>query len=310
MSAQEYLSPKELWNKLRIDFKQIIHLDYSHIENHKKMKPRQIVWHLINGKNIPTCQRNKCNNNVNWHNKGYVNFCSKKCIGLDKKIQDQKKATLLKNWGIEHSLALEIFKEKAKQTNIEKYGVEHPLQSKQFQKKRKQLHFERHGVEHPDQKHYSEYQKEILFNKENFYQFIDDKAVREAAKILNVNKNTIIRYAKKYNVEIDRKTSYLESEMAKVLQELDVKFIQNTRKIIPPYELDFYLPNHNLAIEMNGDYWHSNQYINERYHMTSEEYHQMKSNKCKDQGIDLIFIWETDWNKRQEKIKNQLKELL
>nr|DAF95480.1 MAG TPA: endonuclease-like protein [Myoviridae sp. ctCo31] len=66
-------------------------------------------------------------------------------------------------------------------------------------------------------------------------------------------------------------------------------------------ELDFYIPEKNLAIEFNGDYWHSTS--------IDDDINQQlkKTNLCEQQGIHLIHIWEHEWLNNQEFIKELLK---
>jgi len=65
-------------------------------------------------------------------------------------------------------------------------------------------------------------------------------------------------------------------------------------------ELDIYIPKLNLAIELNGDRFHSDLYKTKKYHLK-------KTKECNDLGINLIHIWLCDWNKKQEILKSQLK---
>lgn len=70
----------------------------------------------------------------------------------------------------------------------------------------------------------------------------------------------------------------------------DGDIIQHSRKIIAPLELDIYLPDIGIAFEFNGIYWHSEAGGKDKY------YHYNKWKQCKDKGIQLISIWEDDWN--------------
>ena len=69
------------------------------------------------------------------------------------------------------------------------------------------------------------------------------------------------------------------------------------------YELDIYLPKLNLAFEFNGTYWHSIKY-KDKY------YHQRKTLLCYIQNVQLINIWEYEWDNESYDIKNKIKELL
>ena len=83
------------------------------------------------------------------------------------------------------------------------------------------------------------------------------------------------------------------------------EIIENNKNILNNYELDLYLPSKKLAIELNGNYWHS-ELGGKRY----KTYHLNKTNKCEKQEIKLIHIFEDEWIYKQEIIKNKLNHLL
>lgn len=68
-------------------------------------------------------------------------------------------------------------------------------------------------------------------------------------------------------------------------------------------EIDIYIPSHKLAIEINGQYWHSEQI------KPDPNYHKDKQVACEKQGVRLIHIFEYEWNndETREKIVNLLK---
>lgn len=86
------------------------------------------------------------------------------------------------------------------------------------------------------------------------------------------------------------------------------KVIQNTRSVIAPYELDVYVPMASFAVEINGDYWHSDAMIRKSRGITADEYHSRKLEMCRSQGIDLMFVWETDWRKKKSEIISLIKK--
>ena len=69
-------------------------------------------------------------------------------------------------------------------------------------------------------------------------------------------------------------------------------------------ELDIYLPDHNLAIELNGNIFHSygktfpNNYMDLRKNIKT---HQMKSFECFEKNINLLQILDLDWNNPKKK---------
>ena len=87
-----------------------------------------------------------------------------------------------------------------------------------------------------------------------------------------------------------------------------VSAISNSRFIIKPLELDIYIPNNNLAIEYDGLFWHSS------YSTESEnkDYHLLKSNLCQEKNIQLLHIFENEWENpiKQEIWKSIIKNKL
>lgn len=81
-------------------------------------------------------------------------------------------------------------------------------------------------------------------------------------------------------------------------QGLDIK--QSDRKALKGTELDIYIPSKNIAIEFNGLYWHSD------LKLADTKYHYKKWQAAKTAGIQLIQIWEDEWNSNPEQIKAML----
>lgn len=81
------------------------------------------------------------------------------------------------------------------------------------------------------------------------------------------------------------------------------EIITNSKNIIPPMELDIFVPSLNLAIEFNGGYWHSERFKDKNYHLH-------KYNLCKSKGIRLVSIWEWEILKDKIKIENFIKNLI
>ena len=84
---------------------------------------------------------------------------------------------------------------------------------------------------------------------------------------------------------------------------MGIEYKLNCRKIISPFELDIYIPEHNLAIEFNGWYWHSDIY-KDKY------YHQNKTKICNEKDITLIHIHEYNYINSKEIYKSIIKSKL
>lgn len=74
------------------------------------------------------------------------------------------------------------------------------------------------------------------------------------------------------------------------------------REIVPPKEIDIFLPSLSRGIEVNGDFWH-----NDLDGGHDREDHIIKKiEACSDKGIKLAIVWESDWNERRDQIAREL----
>ncbi len=80
-----------------------------------------------------------------------------------------------------------------------------------------------------------------------------------------------------------------ELEICSFLDMNNIKYIQSDRSILGGKELDIYIPSHNLAIEFNGIYWHSEGMGK------LKNYHLNKTKGCYDKNIQLLHIFENEW---------------
>lgn len=95
--------------------------------------------------------------------------------------------------------------------------------------------------------------------------------------------------------------SKAEKELADHLATLLPDVQTSVRNVIDNFELDMYIPSKKIAVEYNGVHWHSD--ANKKM---TPKYHHDKWLACKDKGIQLIQIWEDDWNRNPEQIKRML----
>ena len=98
---------------------------------------------------------------------------------------------------------------------------------------------------------------------------------------------------------IFKSKSYIEDIVRDILDELGVEYQYNKRSVIKPLELDFYIPEYNLAIECNGLYHHC--ILNK-----SVTYHFNKFKLCEEKGIRLLQLWEDVIRDNPEKVKHYL----
>jgi len=281
-------------------------------------KLQQRLWHIFNDTTMIKCAECGINTNFISINQGYHTYCSWRCSTNSESVKLKSKATktkkynnpcynnpektkktLLERYGAEHALQLKEFKDKALNTKLDRYGDEN------YNNREKALdtNFERFGMAHYKQQHFSKHIQNILFNKTEFKKFTDDKSAGTCAVELSVDYNTIVKYAKLYNVELAQYKSRQEQLIADYLDKLNIKYLRNTRKIIKPKELDFYLTDYKLAIEFNGVFWHNPNFYGSK--LAWFLYHQNKIEECNLRGIKLIHIWE-NYDNIYEKINNAI----
>lgn len=110
------------------------------------------------------------------------------------------------------------------------------------------------------------------------------------------------------------KRSKLEYKFETILQKLDISYshsyyIPSVKKIY-----DFYIPEFNILIEIDGDFWHCNpithptpEYKIQEINLKNDE---MKTKWAEDNGFKLLRFWEYDINNNLEFVINELKNKL
>lgn len=96
-----------------------------------------------------------------------------------------------------------------------------------------------------------------------------------------------------------------EIEISKILNSLNVSYIQHDRNILDTYELDFILPNEKIAIEFNGIFYHSENNGNK-----DKKYHLNKTQLCEESGYRLIHIFENEFLYNYNLLKFKLRAIL
>ncbi len=111
-------------------------------------------------------------------------------------------------------------------------------------------------------------------------------------------------------------TSKLEEDFAKnFLDKLGVKYVyQFEAKDIGRF-YDFYLPSHNLIIEVDGGYYHSDPRVVDENKLNPMQKHNRRVDEYKNKwalahGIPIMRIWEKDIREAPDKVLKELKERL
>lgn len=164
-------------------------------------------------------------------------------------IQEKIKQTNLERYGTENAASSDIIKNKIKQTNNERYGVDWITQSDEIKEKMKQTWIDHYGVENP-------FQAEEI--KEKCKQaHLSNLGVENPAQSMTVRQNQIDTLRK--NGKMSKLEQYLENK----LNSLDITYIREYKDARYPYFCDFYLPDSDTFVELNGFWMHNGHWFND-----------------------------------------------
>lgn len=197
--------------------------------------------------------------------------------------------------------------EQIKKTCLEKYGVDNVFKSQQVIDKRCKTVKDNH------------YDFMTKFCKKEKIEFLCDKEKYDGYhfskiyqfKCLKCNylfENTVYNLQHLFceKCQPNRKDT-LENQLFDFLTSILNNEIINRRDrtLLNGKELDFYIPNKKIAIELNGLYWHS-----ELSGKIQKQYHLYKTKSCIFHAVHLIHIFETEWINKQEIVKSIICNLL
>lgn len=229
------------------------------------------------------------------------------------------------NWGVPYVQQNAEVRAKTKQVFESEYGVACPAQNEQVKQKTRETNVEKYGVAAPfiqpdvmestrqifraqsyESQVISQSEFDPMFTRDTYLQGsphseYDFKCVKcgEQFKAL-VKAQVSLRC---YTCHPKRET-WGEVAIKQWLQSQQVNFVQWDRTQIKPFELDFWIPDHKLAIEFNGIWHHRHDKIQDR------KYHQNKWALCDQKGIRLIQIWEHELHAKPSIIWDRLHHVL
>jgi hypothetical protein len=247
----------------------------------------------------PKCH---CGNDLKYldFSRGYTQFCSTKCTANSPVTNSKKSETCLKNYGVEHYSKTPDYKEKFKSTMMARHGVTNPgqIEEKKYVRAR--------------QKQYTFFQTlfELEHSTPNF-------SFHEYTHVRDKNLNWICKKcASEFQSCVFSKIplcpvcfpagnfggqSSIEKQVVAFIRSIySGEIIENSRDIISPKEIDIYLPEFRLAIEVNGIYWHSDKRL-------ARTYHNEKYKLCESKAISLLMITDYEWNTKRSVVEKMIK---
>jgi len=260
----------------------------------------------------------------NFHNSNFQKNNSLKAHS--KKATEKRKKTNKERYGTEFTFQSEIIKRKIKRKFVENYGC-HPSQSdkvkrkiketvkkrygvdnvsqlKAIVEKRENTCMQRYGVSNPSQRHIKNLDlwNNSSFIKENFINSDGTIRYREMMSFFGINNLTNIRcHLNRIGIPYKpyRGHSRFEVEIKDFLESIGIDKIElNVRNVIPPFEIDVYVPEKKIGIEFHSMIWHSFGYHPNNAYMEGKLKSRLweKANKASQKGILLLQIFENEWN--------------
>jgi len=234
------------------------------------------------------------------------------------------KETNFKKYGTNSFTNTEEYKIKIKKSNLEKYGVDHISKLNIIKDRKKNTILEKYGTENISQNSDIKNRIKLKRLKNSFYKLLE-RNKNMVKPLFDIEDYIGIKYDNKYLWEclmcnkvfednlyagnIPRCPicfpflagfSNKEKEVVEFIKSLNIDVVENYRDI---FEIDIYIPSLNLGIEFDGIYWHSDIYKDRDYHLD-------KTNYFKNLGIDIIHIFEDEWNNKQDIVKSIIKSRL
>lgn len=237
---------------------------YEEIIKNEKLnifsKFQQKAYHFLNDDldlNLGHCQM--CDKPTRFKNIriGYSTFCSFRCSSKSPITQEKLKQTNIKRYGCEYSLAAKEVIKKRKETCLKKYGVDNASKSAIVKEKAKATSMKRYGV-----KAYSctdEYKQRMTRFDVAPAQRDEVKKARAATCQQRYGACCFLQSEEYFKSNRGKKLetrSKLEIGLEEYLKKYNIKYETQHHSDRYPYRCDFYLPESDLFIELNGTWTH------------------------------------------------------
>lgn len=135
------------------------------------------------------------------------------------------------------------------------------------------------------------------------------EAYKNSPELRNISRQTMLKTIKEG--KMPKMNTSIEKIMTGLLIDSNIKF--EYQKIFAFWAYDFYLPDYNLFIECDGDYWHAHPDKYKKEDLNATQKNNLKRGKQKEtyvtnRGYRLIRFWEQDINNNIEGVKKVLYE--
>lgn len=239
---------------------------------------------------------------------------SQKRYGTDypsqaKEVKNKIVATSQERYGVNCYTQTNEYKEKVKATSQKKYGLNHHLSVKDIIDKR---------IKTRRSDYFNKF-KDILETRGIFLNFdieyfLDIKNQIYSYYCLSCNRNFNSKYIDILKIKCPRCDSNRSKTEREIIEYIESIYSGNIEYNIRTLgirdtgkkEIDIFIPELKLAIEVDGIYWHCDYLTTSRG--TNIDAQLLKTIDCHKHGITLLHITDYDWNKRRTATQSLLKQ--
>ena len=115
-----------------------------------------------------------------------------------------------------------------------------------------------------------------------------------SAKYSDISQNTTV-----YNSNSSQKEEELFAYVKSIVPD-DAVIVKNDKELLGGKEIDILIPEYSIGIEFNGLYWHGEAQGKHR------NYHKEKYLQAQQKGVQLITIWEDDWDENKTIVQSMI----
>lgn len=155
----------------------------------------------------------------------------------------------------------------------------------------------------------------VAYDKLNDYDWLYneyitlDKSASQIANDIGCDYTSILARARSYGWKIKQvyNKSLVENQITEFIEQFGFKVSSPTNKLSGKQEIDIYVEDLKIGIEIDGLYYHS---YNKFETYEQKNRHLSKTLKAKENGIQLIHFTDYQWNNKQEIVKSMIKSKL
>lgn len=325
------------------EFVQFLKEKYPMVSLYKEM----VYLHIHMMDEPPVCPT--CGHYKKYRNSpaGYGEYCDRKCVNKnmvvnktratkrakygDENYNNHKKSmeTNIERYGVECTLRAPKIHEKTKKTNLERYGVDNPFKSKDIQQKiimgkrstselqhqkikekRRKTNIERYGVDNPMKSSsiHDKFKSTMMKRYGVEYAMLSEELNKKCSQSI-----TDAHDAGKYTITHRKNntfcTSTIEEQFASYLDDNHVEYTRQYRSLSYPFDCDFYIPQYDLYLEIQGTWTHGGHPFDSTNDADNDIVKKWSSKKSK-YYRQAIYVWtELDPRKRKKAVESQINYL-